>query len=266
MAFYNNFTKQTVFQSSIYIIVSFVAIGVVYIICKIVIRAANIDKKKQGVFTALFTYSNSVYIGLPVAIAIFGQSALALALFYYIANTTFMNSLGFLEIAKDGQLINGKKEKIGIGQIAKKILQPPIIGIGIGFALVMSGITLPEFLASALDMTGQITSPLALMFMGIVLQRTGISCIKKIDKETILVLIGRFVVSPLIIFTIATLSGISEFSASVLTIQMSLPAMMGTVIFAEHANANSEFATKGVAITTLISFITIPIFVAIFGG
>lgn len=266
MAFVDYFTAETVRESWIYILVSFGAIAVVYAVSKAVIRVAGIEKERRGVFTALFSYSNSVYIGLPVAAAIFGQGAVAFALLYYIANTTFMNSIGYLEIARDGMRCTGKDGKCNAKQVLRQLVQPPLLAVVVGFVLVMLQIPLPDFLSSAVALVGQATSPLALMFVGIVLQRTGISCIGKIDKKMAWVLGGRFVVSPLVMYAIAAACGLAMFPTEVLTVQMSLPAMVAATIFAENAGADTAFAAKGVAVTTLISFAAIPIYVAMFGG
>lgn len=265
-AFLSSFTADEIRESWIYIAASFCAIGIVYAVSKLVIRLANIEKTRRGVFTALFSYSNSVYVGLPVATAIFGPAALPFALLYYVANTTFMNSVGYLEIARDGAERTGEVRRGGAKRVVKQVLQPPILAVIAGFVLVMCEVRLPEFLSSALTMTGEITSPLALLFVGIVLQRTGISCIRRIDRGIALSLAGRFLCAPLVMYGVAVLFRFAAFPAEVLTVQMSLPAMVATAIFAEDAQADTEFAAKGVVITTLLSFAAIPIYVAMFGG
>ena len=58
--------------------------------------------------------------------------------------------------------------------------------------------------------------------------------------------------------------GLPAFPSEVLTIQMSLPAMVTTTIFAEISGADTELAARGVAVTTLLSFLTIPIYILLF--
>ena len=265
-AFLTSFTAETLADSWIYILASFLAIGVTWLIAKLVIKIAKIEKTQRGVFTALFSFSNSVFIGLPVATAIFGDDALIFALFYYVANTTFMNSLGFVEIARDGMELScgGKGVCFTAKDILKKIFKPPMIAVILGFILVMLGVRLPVFLDSALSYIGGITSPLALMFVGMVLQRTGISCVRKIDRGISWTLVGRYLVSPLVMLGVTACMGLAAFPSEVLTIQMSLPAMVTATIFAEAAGADTEFAARGVAVTTLLSFITIPIYILLF--
>lgn len=272
MAFFNSFTVDTLAASWVYIAASFAAIGALYALSKLVAKIAKIKKTQRGVFTALFSFSNSVYIGLPVATAIFGQNALVFALFYYMANTTFMNSVGFVEIARDGMQIACIEDGAGSlpkkcftgKQIVKKVFQPPMIAVIVGFLLVLLRIELPDFLSSALTYIGDITSPLALLFVGMILHRAGISCLKKIDRGISLSLLGRFVAAPLIMLAVAALFGLPKLPTEVLVVQMSLPAMVATAIFAEISHADTEFATKGVAVTTLLSFAAIPAYILLF--
>lgn len=266
MAFLTGFTAKTLADSWIYILASFAAIGVTWLAAKLVVKIAKIKKTQRGVFTALFSFSNSKFVGLPVATAIFGEEALVFALFYYVANTTFMNSLGFVEIARDGMELScgGKGACFSAKDILKKIFKPPMIAVLVGFLLVMLNVRLPVFLSSALSYIGDVTSPLALMFVGMILQRTGISRIRKFDKGISWALVGRYLVSPLAMLGITACMGLPAFPSEVLTIQMSLPAMVTTTIFAEISGADTELAARGVAVTTLLSFLTIPIYILLF--
>lgn len=265
-AFLSSFTAQSILDSWPYILASFVAIGIVYACAKLVVKLAKIDKTRRGVFIALFSFSNSVFIGLPVATAIFGPNAVVFALFYYIANTTIMNSVGFVEIARDGAELSCENSGkcFGAKDILKKVFSPPLIAVILGFALVMLNVKLPAFLDSAVSGIGNLTSPLALVFVGMILQRTGISCVKKFDRGISWALVGRFVLAPLVMLGVAMLFGLSSFGSEVLVVQMSLPAMVSTTIFAELADADTEFAARGVVITTLLSFVTIPIYILMF--
>lgn len=260
----DSFDKETISRSWVYIVAAAAAVGIVYAASKIVIRVAKIEQSRRGVFTALFSYSNSVFIGLPVATAIFGEEGIAFALLYYICNTAYMNSIGYVEIARDGLVMRGEAcAKVNAKIILKQIFQPPMLAVILGFILVMANVRLPDFLQSSLRYMGGITSPLALIFIGVILQRAGISSIKKIDKSMVWVLIGRFVLSPLSMLAVANVIGMDSFATSVFAVQIGLPAITQTAIFAEISCADTEYATKGVVLTTLLSFITIPIWVAI---
>ena len=107
------------------------------------------------------------------------------------------------------------KNCFGPKDVVKKILQPPMIAVVLGFVLVMCNIKLPDLLHSALSYTGNITSPLALIFVGMILQRTGLSCLKQMDKKMSLALVGRFVISPLAMLLMAACFGLADLPTQV---------------------------------------------------
>jgi predicted permease len=231
-------------------------------------RAAKIKKTQRGVFSVLFSLSNAGYMGLPVAMAIFGDDGMLFALFYFAANSAFMNSIGYIGIERDGMLISGGSGGRGARALLKQILTPPLIAAAAGFVLVGLGVTaemLPGFLSGTLELVGSVTSPLALVFVGIAVQRIGLSCVRRIDKPLAISLAGRFVVSPLIMYLVCMLFSIPAYAAGVLVVQTGLPAMVATTIFAEGTGADTDLAARGVVVTTLLSFVTIPLYIAVLG-
>lgn len=265
-SFLNYFTQESIKEAWIYILAAGVASLLIYAICKLFIKIFNITKHRRGVFTALFCYSNSVFIGLPIATAIFGEAGIPFALFYYIVNTVFMNSLGYMDIEKDGAALCAPgDEKPKKRSLLRRFLPPPFIGVIIGIVLVLLGVKLPEFLMSAITYTGNITAPLAIIYVGIVLQRAGFSSWKKLDREMILVFIGRFVIAPLCMLLVGRLFGLAAFPLQVLIMQISLPSVTQSAIYAGMLRADTEYAASGVAQTTLLSFATIPIIYALVG-
>ena len=249
-----------------YIAASFISIIIAVVIGKLVARAAKVDAKRRGIFICLFAFSNSIFIGLPIATAIFGEGALLYAIYYYVANTVMMNSLGVIELERDRCAIQGDSSGTSARLVVKSLLKPPLLAAVAGIALSLLGVTedmLPDFLTSALRYVGNITSPLALIFVGMALHRMGISCIKRIDKPLALSLVGRFIVSPLTMILATALFGIHGQPAHILTIQMSLPAMISISIYSENIGADTDFAARGIVVSTLLSFVTIPLYILI---
>ena len=46
-------------------------------------------KGRRGIFQSTFTTSNTIFVGLPVTMALFGEEAIPYTLLYFFANTTF---------------------------------------------------------------------------------------------------------------------------------------------------------------------------------
>ncbi len=63
-----------------------------------VCRALAVPKGRRGLFKSMFFNSNTVFIGLPVNMALFGPKSLPYVLVYYMANTTiFLDHRGLFD-------------------------------------------------------------------------------------------------------------------------------------------------------------------------
>lgn len=59
-----------------------------------VARLLQIRRSRRGLFESMFFNSNTVFIGLPINMALFGAKSVPYVLVYYMANTTFFWTLG----------------------------------------------------------------------------------------------------------------------------------------------------------------------------
>ena len=78
----------------------------------------------------MFTCSNTIFIGLPINMAIFGSRAVPYVLIYYIANTTFFWTWGVYKISQDSQTFAGLDDipkKFGPGLNPARDLGPRIL-------------------------------------------------------------------------------------------------------------------------------------------
>jgi hypothetical protein len=288
-SFLNSFTADGLLSSGKFILAAFAGAFLAYLAGKAAARLAKIERRRRGVFTALFSFSNSVFIGFPVAMAIFGEEGMIFAIFYFLANTVSFNTLGYMEIAGDGAYIRSREapgEPTGIAaegglygdekasfpqaetarSILKRVLQPPLFAIGGAIVLVLLGVRLPTFINATLSYAGGITSPLSLMFVGMILHRVGFKTLK-FEKGLPLVMVGRFLIAPLIMLGLSFLLLRSDpFASQVFIVQMALPCMVTAVIYAEATGADSGYATRGMVLSTLLSFIILPVLVVLFGG
>ena len=78
-------------------------------------------------------------------------------------------------------------------------------------------IPVPAFATSTLTYVGNIVTPLSLIYIGIVLAKAGLKTIT-LDKDTIITLVGRFVLGPVVMVAILMLTAknmpVDEFRTS----------------------------------------------------
>jgi malate permease and related proteins len=270
-------TRQGLIDSWLPLLIVFTVVPVTFFLGKLAAVIFRIPKTRRGVFAALFSFSNSIFIGIPVATALFGGGGdtafFPFVIYYYLANTTFFWTLGFYSIRRDADAISGSKIKIGFNEVIKKLISPPIITLIIMFLIVFSGVTLPALLVTtAKDISGLIT-PLSLMFMGCLIYSYGKKCVG-FEKDLVPVLLGRYIIAPGLLFAACMLAKNlfgGQFGSvdpilmrNVFTVQAGLPAMTSVSIVAGNYGADSGFATKSFFWTTAVSLVTIPAYMLLF--
>ncbi|MTK12352.1 MAG: AEC family transporter [Clostridiaceae bacterium] len=243
------------------LVIPFFSIALCYLLAIIVSKVIKVDKHKVGTFRSMFFVSNSIFIGLPVNLALFGSKSIPYVLLYYIANTSFFWTIGAYGISTDGQ---SKKSSIFSKETFKRIVSPPLMGFVIAIILIMLNIQIPKFIMDTCKYFGNLTTPLSMLFIGITIHSVDISEIK-MDIDMIAILFGRFLISPILVFIMAHYFPIPELMKKVFVVQAAMPVMTNTAIVARTYGADHKYATVMTVVTTISSLIFIPIYMALLG-
>lgn len=252
----NQFSADKFLESTSGIALAIVSMAVLYPIGYLVAKLFRIKKENTGVFLALFVYSNVVFIGLPLNQALFGDSAISFVLEFYIANTVLFWTLGVYSL----QTASGKGGKIKL----KNLLTPSLIATFIAIIFVLFDFKLPKLLYIPANMLGSMTSPLATLFIGMVFAEIKLSDFK-ISRDFFGVILGRFLISPVIILLIMYF--LTEFSSDrqqVYILQAAMPAMNQVTILAKYYGGDYKYTTILTVWSFIISMIVIPLYVVLF--
>ncbi len=123
-------------------------------------------------FAALF--SNSLLLGLPIMERAFGPGSLApnYAIISIHAPLCYLIGITVMEISRADGARAAETARNVMRAMFKNAL---MIGLALGFAVNLSGVTLPEPVVAAVDMVAQATLPVALFGIGGVLTRYGLT-------------------------------------------------------------------------------------------
>jgi len=259
----STFTKEKLIHIAPGLAVPFLSIVVCYIGGYLVAKLFGIKKEHQGTFYSMFAFSNTIFIGLPVNLALFGEESMPYVLLYYIANTTLFWTIGTNGIRKDGAVAQERGQARVNSEMLKKIFSPPLMGFMLAIVFILLDITLPHFLLDTFRYLGNMTTPLSMLFIGIAIYGVKLKNIK-ISKDMVVILLGRFVIAPLIILGITYALPLPILMKKVFIIQASLPVMTLTAVVAKSHQADAEYAAVMTTVTTISSMITIPIYMLIF--
>ena len=245
------------------LIYTFVAFALGYIVAFLSVKAFKVAPGRRGTVINTFVNANTIFIGLPLNIALFGDDALAYFLIYYITNTISTWTLGVFLMTSDSK--SGKKKQESHFDW-KKLLPAPLLGFIVSVVFLIINIPLPSFVSSTLGYVGGLTTPLSLVYIGIVLAKAGIKTIR-FDKDSIVALVGRFIVAPVLMFAVLKLMAPGMVTAEYQTfmIQSATPALAVLPILANQGDGDIEFSTNIVTLSTVLFVIVIPIIQTIIG-
>ena len=246
------------------LVYTFLSVIIGYIFAYILVKILNVPVGRRGTFINTVVNANTIFIGLPLNIALFGNESLPYFLVYYVTNTVSTWAFGAILIGND-------KDKKGATFNWKKLFPPPLLGFIVALIFLFLSIPVPAFINSTLGYLGGIVTPLSLIYIGIVLHNAGLKSIK-FDRDTIFALIGRFIFSPIIMLILIKFSSdilplkeLSAIEVKTFIVQSAAPALAVLPILVNEAKGDVEYATNVVTTSTLLFVIVIPIITTLLG-
>ena len=226
---------------------------------KIAAHVFKIKKERRGIFCTNFFIANTMFIGLPVNLALFGEKSIPAVMLYYMVNTTFFWTLGVHNIVQDTLSDTKNKPAFFSPAALKKIFSPPLAGFIVGIILVLLDCRLPSFLMNSFQYIGNLMTPLSLVFIGIEMSKIPLGEIG-FDKDLLLGVAGRFLVCPVCVLALVPLLPVTPLSAQIFTMQATMPAMTQMAIVAKTYGADSAYAATLSFLTVLLGIVVVPLY------
>lgn len=223
---------------------------IAWIICAKVMKIKA--SEDCGVYMMLFSSVNNGFMGLPITLAIFGEEALFYMVFFQMALVLYIYGPGVLQLHY-GDRIEGRGPSI-----LKSILGSGTIAAIIGIVMLALGIHLPEILFKTLDSIGAATTPLSMMVIGIELGSSDFRSILENGRLMKLSLL-KMAATPVVTFLMVNWLPLPDIVKLVAVFGSAFPSAVATAPLAGMEGKNSRLASEGVALTTLMSVVTIPL-------
>lgn len=109
---------------------------------------------------------------------------------------------------------------------------------------------------------GELTTPLALIFIGLTLEAMNFAKIR-LNRDIVVPLLGRLIVSPLLLWLLLPLFGLPKMMGDVFVIQSSLPVLMQVAILSAYYDTDPEYGSIMVCLSTILCVITVPVYMTL---
>ena len=247
-----NFTFQGEMKSNVLVAfiysIAFFIVGI--ITSYIFLIGIKGEKKKILHFANIF--SNCGFIGFPIINSLFGAEGMVYASIFNMVFNIFLWTYGVMIFSN----------KVSKDSIKNVLLNPAIIAVYIGVIMMIFNIKLPSFILESTKLVGNMTPPISMIIVGVMLADVKI---KDVFKEPTIYYgaIIKLIIIPLNLYFIKLLLKENSTIINTIILIQAMPAAAMTTIFSLDFNKEKEYSAIVVFISTLLSIITIPIVVKI---
>lgn len=211
-------------------------------------------KGRAGMLRYGAVYSNCGFMGLPLAQAVLGSAGVV----YASACVVAFNLLTWTH----GYLILGGAAEDRRQMLRKAMLNPGTISFAVGLPLYALSIHLPAPLLQTLDSIGGMNTPLAMIVVGTYMAKLNLREIFS-DREVCLITLLRLIVVPMAFLLLLWLLRPDPDVMVTTALLMAAPVGVNAVLFAIKLGNDVQLACKMIALSTLLSIITMPAIAAL---
>ncbi len=222
---------------------------IIYGIAVVFVISVEKNPKSRGALIHAIFRSNSVLMGVPIAISLLGESNTGIVVMVLAIFVPMQNFLAVLTL----EVFRGGKPDF------KKVLKgiatnPFILGSLAGLICVIWNITLPQFMASSIKQLGNVMTPLALFLLGC---QFHFDSPKRVRRNTTIAVIARLIVVPAIGVTTGALLGFTGAQMVAIVAVFSAPTAVTTFTMAQQMDSDAELAGNIVVYSALFSLFTL---------
>lgn len=210
----------------------------------------RVPKQSAGAYKVMTIFSNIGFMGFPVISALYGNEALLYASVFLIPFNILIYTYGILALKTN----DGEKEKLDL----KKVLNIGVFSCFISIILSFVQLPVPSFVKTTVSMLSDLTAPLSMMVIGASMATIDI---KKLftDVRLLLFSVLKLVVVPVAGLFLLKLFIKDQMLLGVCLVMLATPVASMTAMLSQQYDGDYELASRGVALTTILSVATMPL-------
>lgn len=212
------------------------------------IRVPDIEQKYYNLMTV---YTNVGFIGIPVGKAVLSDTGMLYVIVFNVMFCLFFYTHGI-------QVLGGKKEKIKLS----KLFSPGTIMSLLTLVVFWFDISLPDVLGNSIVYLGNATVFLSMSLLGISLAKAAFQEALK-EKSIWSYILVRMLLLPILLAYVLRALHFSEDMVQAFCLMVSMPVANLPLIQAEKTGENTQILSRGIMVTTVVSFVTITIVMSV---
>ena len=151
-----------------------------------------------------------------------------------------------------------------LGFVRDLFSKPPIVAVLFTVLLLLLDLELPGPIMTCGSYISNSVSPLALIYCGFIVYELGLKNLRIMQGMPVM-LVMRLAVAPAICWTFCHLFGVTGLARDVFLVESALPVVSQVTVLAGNYGADDKYAATGAVLSTLCSFLSIPVLMVILG-
>ena len=229
--------------------------AVLLVLAKIVPMLLRVKRDEQGVYKAMIVFSNIGFMGFPVVNAVYGPDALLYASLFMIPYNVLIYTYGI-------SAMRHTEEKKGMRELLRSIFNVGTVFCCIAIALYLFDVHIPEVPSQIIDTLGGLTAPLSMMVIGASFANMNMKELFT-DGKLIIFSVIKLLLIPVAGLFVLHYAITDPKLYGVLLVMLATPVGSMTAMLAQEYDGNYSLASRGVAITTILSIVTMPLVSAV---
>jgi predicted permease len=204
------------------------------------------------------TFGNTVQLGIPIVLALFGDAGLAVHV--PITSLHALVLLTVLTVLVEADLSRAGDGRPGVaGTVAltarRTVVHPVVLPVLLGLVVNLLGVPLPGPLDDVLGLLGQAVVPTCLLLIGLALAHHGV---RGVAGAAVWLSVGKLVVHPALVLGVAYAVGLRGLPLTVVVLCAALPIGSNAQLFAQRYRTREAETTAALMASTLAFMITGP--------
>ena len=226
------------------------------LIAQILPRLLRVEKESRGTYKAMTVFSNIGFMGFPVVAALYGKSALLYAALFTIPYNILIYTYGVSSMSSEPE--GGRQKGHGAAFLIRSTFNVGVISCIAAMIIYLCEIPVPGMIADTITHLSNLTAPLSMMVIGASLATINL---KKLftDLRLLLFSVIKLLVLPAVGVMVIRQFVDNEVILGVCLVMLATPVGSMTAMLAQQYDGDYEMASKGVALTTILSVATIPL-------
>ena len=244
------------------IVLAFTLLTALYTLAARLVSPLVAKGEKQRLTFAFAVFAgNYAFLGWGVIVSFFGDRALTRAVFFSMLFWPVFLTCGFF-LRRRFDKGNGKAESSGFFEILVRHAGVPIATAATALALNIGRVRLPEVFTDFVGQFAALAIPMILFAIGQNLTLLMPAArLRLVLVASFFRLVGGFALGLLTVAALRLFFNMDILSRQVILLQAVMPTATMTTFFSEYAPLDEELLSGVIAVSTLLSFVTLPLWV-----